>query len=91
MRKDDVNIIIDYFLGASPEFLKTLGVDINKLPKKEEWYKIICDDLEQPAESKKLYYPIWQINDIPVGHSNINDIFLAGRHICIAHPALRKP
>ena len=52
MTKTDINLIIDYFLESSPEFLRGMGVDINKLPGKEEWSKIILDDFEQPAESK---------------------------------------
>ena len=70
-----------------------MGVDINKLPGREEWSKIILHDFEQPVESKKLYYVIWQINDIPVGHSNINDIIFgeeAYMHIHLWHLHDRK-
>ena len=74
MTRADISLIIDYFLGSAPGFLRGMGVDINKLPGKKEWSKIISDDFEQPVERRKFYYVIWQINDIPVGHSNINDI-----------------
>ncbi len=52
----DIHFIIDYFLQSSPEFLNGIGVDINKLPEKNEWTKIIADDFNQPAESKILLY-----------------------------------
>lgn len=89
----DVNLIIDYFLESSPEFLRGIGVDINKLPGKKEWSKIIIDDFEQPVERKKLYYVIWQINNIPVGHSHINDIIFgeqAYMHLHLWHSGNRK-
>jgi RimJ/RimL family protein N-acetyltransferase len=93
MTKNDINLIIDYFLGSSPEFLAGLGVDINKLPGRKDWGRIISDDFEKPLESKKLFYVIWQINNIPVGHSNINDIIFgkeAYMHLHMWHPDNRN-
>ena len=40
MTKGDINLIIDYFLRSSPEFLGALGVDINKLPAKRNGVKL---------------------------------------------------
>jgi RimJ/RimL family protein N-acetyltransferase len=93
MTKADINLIIDYFLDSSPEFLTGMGVDINRLPAKKEWSQIISDDFEQPVESKKLFYVIWQMNDIPVGHSNINDIIFgkeAYMHLHLWHSGNRN-
>jgi RimJ/RimL family protein N-acetyltransferase len=72
--KTDINLIIDYFLNSTPEFLTKMGVDVSKLPGRMEWSKIILDDLERPPELKKLYYVTWEIDGIPLGHSNINNI-----------------
>ena len=93
MTRADVNLIIGYFLEASPEFLRGMGADINRLPGKDEWVKIILDDLMQPVECKKFYYVIWQINDTPVGHSNINDIVFGAEaymHIHLWNAVNRK-
>lgn len=93
MTKNDVNLIIDYFLKSDPEFLKGRGVDINKLPGKKEWRKILLDELEKPVEFKKLYYLIWEINGTPVGHSHINDIIFgeeAYMHLHLWHPDDRQ-
>ncbi len=79
MIKEDVDLIIDYFLNSTPEHLLQLGVDRTKLPAKTEWRKIIVDDLEQPLGKRKFYYIIWQLNDVPVGHSYIGDIMF-GKH-----------
>jgi RimJ/RimL family protein N-acetyltransferase len=77
MTKDDISLVTDYFLNATPEYLEALGVDINKIPAREEWIKIIMHEFTQPVERKKLYYVIWQKDNIPVGHSHINDIVFA--------------
>jgi hypothetical protein len=92
MTKADINLVIDYFLSSSPEFLKAMGVDSSKLPLKEEWHKIISDELAQPLTAKKLYYTIWQVNNNPVGHSHINDIIFgeeAFMHLHLWHPENR--
>jgi len=93
MTKNDIGLVIDYFLDAAPEFLRDIGVDNHKLPRREDWYKIISGDFEQPPESKKLYYVIWQIDDVPVGHSHINNISFgreAFMHIHLWHPQSRR-
>ncbi|HUS01483.1 MAG TPA: GNAT family N-acetyltransferase [Chitinophagaceae bacterium] len=93
LTKVDVNLIIDYFLNSTPENLSLLGVDENKLPGKNQWNKIIIDDLELLPEKRKFYYVIWEVNDIPVGHSNINDIVFgreAFMHLHIWYPGERQ-
>ena len=85
LTKDDVDLIIDYFLNSTPEHLLRLGVDETKLPGKNEWRIIILNDLEQPLEKRKFYYVIWEVNDIPVGHSNINDIVFGRQALMHLH------
>ncbi|MEO8765000.1 MAG: GNAT family protein [Ginsengibacter sp.] len=92
MTKGDISLTVEYFLQSSPEFLQAMGVDLDKLPGKNAWCKIIVDDLDQPVTHKKFYYLIWQINDMPVGHSNINDIIFgeeAFMHIHLWNPVNR--
>jgi RimJ/RimL family protein N-acetyltransferase len=70
----DVDLIINYFLDSLPDHLLKLGVDETKLPEKNEWRKIILDDLKQPFKKRKFYYLLWLIDDKAIGHSHINDI-----------------
>ena len=70
----EIDLIINYFLTASPEFLKGMGVDTDKLPDKDKWKETIRTDFILPIEKRKFYYLLWLVDDIPVGHSNINDI-----------------
>ncbi len=74
MRDDDIPLIVDYFLTAEPDFLQIMGVDQAKLPPRAEWLDMLYRNHEQSIEKKSFYYILWQMNDDPIGHSNINKI-----------------
>jgi RimJ/RimL family protein N-acetyltransferase len=78
MTISDVDLIVDYFLWSDNDYLKSLGVDIHKLPAKKEWGELILKELQRPLEAKKLYYVIWEIDGKPVGHSHVNEIIFGG-------------
>lgn len=71
---DDIGLIINYWISADAEFMKGMGVDLNKLPSEEQWRKMLAEQLLQSYEQKKSYCIIWQIDGKPVGHSNVNKI-----------------
>ena len=70
----DIDALVLYWLNANPAFLTGMGVDLAKMPKKDEFEKMLKEQLEQPYNKKKSYCIIWQYDNIPVGHSNINKI-----------------
>ena len=74
LQKIDIPAIIDYWYNAKPSFLTGLGVDLNKLPEKDNFRKMLAEQLEQTYKEKKSYCIIWLIDGIPSGHSNINKI-----------------
>ena len=74
MKESDINLVVDYFINAEPGFLKGMGADKNKLPERSEWITKLTEDLYEPIKEKQFYYVIWQIEDEPFGHSNINRI-----------------
>lgn len=74
MIESDIELIVNYFINSSPEFLRGMGADINLLPKKENWIAAIQKEFHKTYKEKQIYYVIWQINKNPVGHSNINNI-----------------
>ena len=93
MIEDDIDLITQYFLTADSTFLKNMGVDIKKVPQKEEWRKILSEQLYHPYTQKKSYCIIWQLNDKPVGHSNVNKIIFeeeAYMHLHIWNADVRK-
>jgi RimJ/RimL family protein N-acetyltransferase len=73
----DVEAIIDYFLMSTPEFLRGRGIDPKKLPLKQDWCEKLQYNMTLPYEEKQLFYLIWQINGVAVGHSHISDIVFA--------------
>lgn len=74
LTETDLNLITDYWLNANDAFLRGMGVDTTKMPTREEWIKILAEQLSQSFEEKKSYCIIWQADDKPVGHSNVNKI-----------------
>lgn len=71
---DDIGLIINYWTTADAEFLKGMGVDLNKLPSEEQWREMLSEQLSQSYEQKKSYCIIWLVDGKPVGHSNVNKI-----------------
>jgi RimJ/RimL family protein N-acetyltransferase len=71
---NDHKNIVDYFLNADKDFLISLGVDISKLPSRQEWLDILSSNFELSIYQKKFFYIIWLIDTEAVGHSNINKI-----------------
>ena len=74
LTKKHIPRVVDYFLEASPEFLKAMGIVLKKRPSRETWYTIILNDLDKPLEQRDFFYVIWEINGFPIGHSNIDKI-----------------
>jgi RimJ/RimL family protein N-acetyltransferase len=71
---DDIEKIVDYFVNADTEFLKGMGADKRKLPKRKEWVQKLKSEFKKVNKNKEFYYIIWLLDDQPIGHSNINKI-----------------
>lgn len=74
IQANDINLIISYWLDSDPDFMKSMGVDLSKIPNKEQWREMLSEQLNQPYKEKKSYCIIWLVDEIPVGHSNVNKI-----------------
>ncbi len=74
IKETDIDKISNYWLDADSEFLQSLGVDLDKLPSREEWRKMLTEQVEQPYHLKQSYCLIWMVDDVPVGHCNVNKI-----------------
>lgn len=70
----DIKPLSDYWMNASHDFLVGMGVDVSKMPSREQWEQMLHEQISQPYEEKKSYCIIWLANGEPVGHSNINKI-----------------
>ena len=71
---EEMELMVDYFLQASPEFLIHMGADPDKLPQREDWLQLLEKDMAKPLKNRDFFYITWLLNEEPVGHSNINKI-----------------
>jgi [ribosomal protein S5]-alanine N-acetyltransferase len=71
---DHYDRIVDYFLSADEKFLDQMGVDPKKLPARESWIKVLHENHSKRLHEKTIFYVIWCVDGMPVGHSNINKI-----------------
>jgi len=74
IQESDIGPITRYWLSAEPVFLRGMGVDLNKMPSKEEWVTMLSEQFSQSYPEKKSYCIIWQIDNKAVGHCNVNKI-----------------
>ncbi|OSY89188.1 hypothetical protein WH52_00595 [Tenacibaculum holothuriorum] len=74
MLVEDINFIVDYFHDSSEEFIRGMGASKSKFLSKEEWYVKIHAEVIKNYKEKQLYYTIWELNNKPIGHCNINKL-----------------
>jgi RimJ/RimL family protein N-acetyltransferase len=93
LRTEDIDAIADYWLHADRTYLEGMGVDVAKMPRREEWTEMLTGQLATPLKEKQSYALIWEVDGAAVGHSNINKI-LFGReaymHLHLWKPQVRK-
>lgn len=90
---DDIEKVVDYFIDANDTFLKGMGADKSKLPKREEWIQKITLEYKKSYPEKEFYYMIWLLDNQPIGHSNVNHIRYgkeATMHLHLWKPIERK-
>ena len=93
IKESDIPLIINYWINAEPAFLTGMGVDLDKMPLKEEWRPMLTQQIQLPYEQKKSYCIIWELNGKPIGHCNVNNINFgeeASMHLHIWYAEERK-
>jgi RimJ/RimL family protein N-acetyltransferase len=93
MESAEVDIIIDYFHRATPEFLNTLGVDPAKLPDPGRWRTHHQQEFSLPLEKRKSLLVLWLAGSEPIGFSTADKIKLgdeAHMHLHITRPEKRS-
>ena len=74
MLTDDVQHIVNYWQNASTENLLKMGADKSKLPSAAALTNMLQQQIETPYKEKKSYALIWVMDEIPIGHNNVNNI-----------------
>ena len=79
MAESEVDLIIDYFHASTPEHLELIGVDPERLPKREDWRAYYGVVFQQPVERRETLLLTWLDGERPVGFSSADKIAF-GRH-----------
>jgi RimJ/RimL family protein N-acetyltransferase len=89
----DIPFIKNYWLSAAHSFLEGMGVDVSKMPSEEEWTGMLQAQIGKNYFEKQSYCLIWEVDGLPVGHSNVNQIKFgeeAAMHLHLWYPEKRK-
>lgn len=74
MRESDILSIADYWQNSEKDYLIGMGVDLNKMPNRDQLTSFLSEQITLPYKKKSSYALIWELNGIPVGHCNVNKI-----------------
>jgi RimJ/RimL family protein N-acetyltransferase len=89
----DVELITNYWTTASSDLLLGMGVDLTKMPSRDQWISLLNEQISLPYKEKKSYCIIWQLDNVAIGHSNINKIIYgeeAFMHLHLWHSVERR-
>ena len=92
MELAEVELVIDYFHGATPEFLETMGVDPTRLPSRAFWRDRAAADWAKPVQKRSSVFVIWLADNEPAGFSSADTIRAgedAKMHLHILNPDRR--
>jgi len=73
-RREEYELMLDYFYQADEAFLRGMGVDPLKLPQRDKWLDTLLVDHEKPDKESDRFYLVWIFRGERVGHSSISDI-----------------
>ncbi len=89
----DISLIADYWTQASPEHLLGMGADPAKLPPRDHFIEMLSGQLALPYDQKAALALIWLLDEVPVGHCNVNQIQFGDRanmHLHLWKPISRQ-
>ncbi|MFN0187127.1 MAG: GNAT family N-acetyltransferase [Bacteroidia bacterium] len=72
--KEDISPLVDYWMNSPDEFLTNMGVDLSKVPSREDFIAMIETQVKTPYPEKKSFAVIWFLDGKAIGHSNIGPV-----------------
>jgi hypothetical protein len=79
----DVVPVVNYWHQRNEDFLTSMGVDVSKLPSREQLTQMLSEHLSTPIEQRKSYCIIWELDGKSIGHCNPTRQYLARKRTCI--------
>jgi RimJ/RimL family protein N-acetyltransferase len=92
MMESEIDVVIEYFLGASAEYLEILGVDPSRLPAADGWRERFRREDGKSIEQRSWMVLLWLMDDRPVGFSSSDKILYgeqANMHLHVIDPERR--
>lgn len=74
IEEKDIPALCDYWTNSDHAFMRGMGVDVAKIPTREQFAKMLREQINHPYEEKKSYCMIWELDGTAVGHSNVSKI-----------------
>jgi len=74
IQKEDIDLLIRYWLESDAAHHEGMGVDISKIPDEKAWRLMLAKQLNQPYKEKQSYCIIWEVDGKAMGHCNINPV-----------------
>lgn len=84
---DDADFVAAYFADAEDAYLRSLGVDPAKVPSHEEMWHGLSRYVETPKNQRTQFFLMWELDDLGVGFSTIDEITIgkqANMHLHMA-------
>lgn len=72
LQENDISSIADYWLESPDDFLRNMGVDLEKLPPREGFENMLQKQIALPYYEKNSLCLIWEADGKAVGHCNTN-------------------
>lgn len=93
LQHSDIPLFLNYWFESDESFLTGMGLDVSKLPAKEQFQSMLEKLLATPIEQRMSYAIVWLKDGEPIGHSNTNPTTFgeeAKMHLHIWNAAERK-
>jgi RimJ/RimL family protein N-acetyltransferase len=74
IQKEDIDLLIRYWLESDAAHHEGMGVDMAKIPDEKAWRLMLSKQLNQPYKAKQSYCIIWELDGKAMGHCNINPV-----------------
>ena len=92
MKLEEVQLVIDYFHDATPEYLEMMGVDPSRLPSRQEWRARFGPEFSLPIEQRQWFPVLWLLDGAAIGYSSCDKIQFGERanmHLHVMDPEQR--
>lgn len=74
LREEDIEMIVNYWCETDDEYMIKMGIDLSKLPAKDQMRLALTQQFNLPVEKRQSYALVGVIKGDPVGHCNVNPI-----------------